>query len=113
MIRRPPGSTLFPYTTLFRSVFHALKRTLHDRGLNTAVGDEGGFAPDLESNEAALEALLEGIEAAGYTPGEDLAIALDPAASEVFRGSAYELTHEGRTLSSEEMAAYWADLDRK
>jgi enolase len=91
-------------------VFHALKKTLSGRGLNTAVGDEGGFAPDLESNEAALQALLEGIEAAGYSPGSDLAIALDPATSEVFDDGAYQLTHEGRTLSSDEMAAYWADL---
>ena len=91
-------------------VFHALKKTLKARGLNTAVGDEGGFAPDLESNEAALQALIEGIEAAGYTPGDDVAIALDPATSEIFSGGAYELEHEGRSLSSEEMAAYWADL---
>ena len=91
-------------------VFHALKRTLHDRGLSTAVGDEGGFAPDLDSNEAALEALIEGIEAAGYRPGEELAIALDPATSELFEGGSYALEHEGRTLSSEEMAAYWADM---
>src|ERR671936_2123123 len=60
-------------------VFHALKRTLHERGLSTAVGDEGGFAPNLESNEAALQALIEGIEAAGYKPGDDVVIALDPA----------------------------------
>jgi enolase len=91
-------------------VFHALKRTLHDRGLATAVGDEGGFAPDLDSNEAALEALVQGIEAAGYTPGEDVAIALDPATSEIHRDGAYELEHEGRTLSSEELAALWAEL---
>src|SRR6188472_998517 len=64
-------------------VFHALKRTLHERGLSTAVGDEGGFAPDLESNEAALAALVEGIEAAGFRPGDDVAIALDPATSEL------------------------------
>jgi enolase len=91
-------------------VFHHLKRTLHDRGLSTAVGDEGGFAPDFESNEAALQALVEGIEAAGYRPGEDVAIALDPATSEIFRDGAYVLEHEGRTLSAEELAAYWADL---
>src|SRR5687767_14180432 len=91
-------------------VFHALKRTLHDRGLGTAVGDEGGFAPDLESNEAALQALVEGIEAAGYRPGEDLFIALDPATSEVFEGGAYELEHEGRRLTSQDMASYWAEL---
>jgi enolase len=91
-------------------VFHALKRTLHDRGLATAVGDEGGFAPDLDSNEAALEALMEGIEAAGFRAGDDLAIALDPATSEVFENGSYVLEHEGRTLSSSELAAYWAEM---
>jgi len=91
-------------------VFHALKKTLGKRGLGTAVGDEGGFAPDLESNEAALQALIEGVEAAGYTPGEDVAIALDPATSEIFENGAYVLEHEGRSLSPEEMAGYWADL---
>ncbi|MEX2194062.1 MAG: phosphopyruvate hydratase [Thermoleophilaceae bacterium] len=91
-------------------VFHALKSTLKQRGLGTAVGDEGGFAPDLDSNEAALEALIEGIEAAGYAPGEDVAIALDPATSEIHADGAYELAHEGRTLSSEELAGYWAEM---
>jgi enolase len=91
-------------------VFHHLKKTLSARGQSTAVGDEGGFAPDLESNEAALQALIEGVEAAGYRPGEDVAIALDPATSEIFSEGAYRLEHEGRSLSSEEMAAYWADL---
>jgi len=91
-------------------IFHALKRTLHDRGLSTAVGDEGGFAPDLDSNEAALEMLIAGIEAAGHRPGDDVAIALDPATSEIFQNGAYVLEHEGRTLSSEEMAAYWAEM---
>jgi enolase len=91
-------------------VYHHLKRTLHERGLSTAVGDEGGFAPDLESNEAALQALVEGIRAAGYEPGDDVAIALDPAASEVHRAGAYVLEHEGRTLSPREMADYWAEM---
>jgi enolase len=91
-------------------VFHALKRTLHERGLSTAVGDEGGFAPDLGSNEEALEMLVTGIEAAGLRPGEDVAIALDPATSELFENGAYELAHEGRTLSPVELADYWADL---
>jgi enolase 1/2/3 len=90
-------------------VFHALKKSLAAKGLATAVGDEGGFAPNLESNEAALRAVLEGVEAAGYEPGGDVFIALDPATSEVFEGGAYVLEHEGRTLSSEEMAAYWED----
>jgi enolase len=91
-------------------VFHALKTTLGKRKLGTTVGDEGGFAPDLESNEAALQMLVEGVEAAGYRPGEDVAIALDPATSEIFSDGAYDLHHEGRKLSSEEMAAYWTDL---
>jgi enolase len=91
-------------------VFHALKRTLHERGLGTAVGDEGGFAPDLGSNEEALEMLTAGIEAAGYRPGEQVAIALDPATSEIHRDGAYVLEHEGRTLSAGELADYWADL---
>jgi enolase len=91
-------------------VFHALKRTLHDRGLATAVGDEGGFAPDLDSNEAALEALIAGVEAAGYRPGGEVAIALDPATSELHRDGSYVLEHEGRTLTSAEMADYWAEV---
>jgi enolase len=89
--------------------FHALKKTLHDRGLGTTVGDEGGFAPDLDSNEQALEMLLAGIEAAGYRPGQDLAIALDPAVSTIYKNGAYELEHEGRTLSAQELTDYWAD----
>ncbi|MCW3001628.1 MAG: phosphopyruvate hydratase [Conexibacter sp.] len=91
-------------------VFHALKKTLHDRKLGTTVGDEGGFAPNLESNEAALELLVAGIEAAGYTPGSDVAIALDPATSEIYENGVYDLEHEGRKLSSVELADYWADL---
>jgi enolase len=91
-------------------VFHALKRTLHERGLATAVGDEGGFAPDLASNEQALTMLVAGIEAAGYEPGTDVAIALDPATSELYRDGAYVLEHEQRTLSADELASYWAEL---
>src|SRR5438270_6270025 len=90
-------------------VFHALKGTLHDRGLGTAVGDEGGFAPDLGSNEEALEILLAGVERAGYRAGDDVAIALDPATSELFDDGRYVLEHEGRSLGSEELAGYWAD----
>jgi enolase 1/2/3 len=91
-------------------VFHALKRTLHDQGLSTSVGDEGGFAPDLDSNEAALKALVTGIEAAGLRLGDDVAIALDPATSEIFENGEYKLEHEGRSLSSAELAAYWAEM---
>ena len=91
-------------------VFHTLKATLKGRGLNTAGGDEGGFAPDLDSNEQALEVLIEAIEAAGYRPDGDVAIALDPATSEIFEAGSYSLTHEGRELSSAEMADYWAQM---
>jgi enolase len=94
-------------------VFHALKKHLASQGLATAVGDEGGFAPDLASNEAALEALVAGIEAAGHEPGRDVHIALDPATSEVFRDGAYVLEHEGRSLNAAELTGYWADaVDR-
>jgi enolase len=91
-------------------VFHRLKARLHERGLSTAVGDEGGFAPDLSSNEEALVALVDAIEAAGYRPGEDVAIALDPATSELYSDGAYVLGHEGRRLAPPELAEYWADL---
>jgi enolase len=91
-------------------VFHSLKKTLHDRGLGTAVGDEGGFAPDLQSNEEALQALIEAIGAAGYAPGEQVAIAMDPATSEFYRDESYVLEHEGRTLSADELTTYWAEL---
>jgi len=91
-------------------VFHALKGALAERGLSTAVGDEGGFAPDLESNRAALDWLMSGIQAAGLEPGSDVQVALDPATSELFEDGAYELEHEGRTLSSAELAAYWEDI---
>jgi enolase len=91
-------------------VFHNLKKTLHDRGLSTTVGDEGGFAPNLSSNEEALDVLMAGIRAAGYIPGEQVAIALDPATSEIFENGAYKLEHENRTLSSDEMSTYWIDI---
>ncbi len=91
-------------------VFHHLKRTLHERGLGTAVGDEGGFAPDFESNDQALDVLMDGIRAAGYVPGDQVAIALDPAVSELYRDGAYVLESEERSLSSEQLADYWAEL---
>jgi enolase len=89
--------------------YHVLKRLCHDRGLSTAVGDEGGFAPDLASNEAAVGLLLEAIEGAGFRPGDDIAIALDPATTELYRDGAYHLTGEGRVLSSGDLAGFWAD----
>jgi enolase len=91
-------------------VFHNLKQTLHERGLSTSVGDEGGFAPDLRSNEDALEVLIAGIRASGYVPGDQVAIALDPAVSGLYRDGVYVLEHEERTLSAEEMVGYWAEL---
>ena len=91
-------------------VFHALKGTLKARGLGATVGDEGGFAPDLESNEAALEVLMTGIESAGYDAGKDAFIALDPATSELYEGGTYVLEHEGRSLEAGELADYWADI---
>jgi enolase 1/2/3 len=91
-------------------VYHSLKGTLSKKGLSTGGGDEGGFAPDLESNRAALDFLIAAIEEAGYAPGEDVVIALDPATSEIFDDGKYVLEHEGRTLSPEEMAEYWHDI---
>ncbi len=91
-------------------VFHSLKAVLKGRGLATAGGDEGGFAPDLQSNEQALEVLIEAIEAAGFSPGDDVALALDPATSEIFSDGSYELKHEGRVLSGAEMADYWVQM---
>jgi enolase len=91
-------------------VYHELKSTLKSRDLATAVGDEGGFAPALDSNEAPLELLVTAIESAGYRAGDDVAICLDPAASEFFKNDRYELADEGRSLSSEEMVEYWATI---
>jgi enolase len=91
-------------------VFHALKGRLHDGGFATNVGDEGGFAPDLGSNAEALDWLMKGIEAAGYEPGAQIAIAMDPATSELVRDGGYELEHEGRTLAAAQLADYWADV---
>jgi enolase len=90
--------------------YHTLKKVLHDRGLATAVGDEGGFAPNLATNEDAIKVLIEAIERAGYTPGDDIAIALDPAMSELFRDGRYHLAGEGKVLTPAEMAGYWERL---
>ena len=90
--------------------YHVLKSVLDERGLSTAVGDEGGFAPDLESNEDAIKLLLEAIEKAGFAPGSDIAIALDPAVSELYRDGAYHLEGEGRVLSPADMADYWTRI---
>ncbi|MGA2012700.1 MAG: phosphopyruvate hydratase [Solirubrobacteraceae bacterium] len=107
----PVGATSFTEVMRMASeTYQELKRTLHSRGLATGVGDEGGFAPNLESNEAPLELLVSAIKAAGYEPGKDVAISLDPASSEFFSDGAYRLAGEGRTLSSAEMVDYYAKL---
>jgi enolase len=90
--------------------YHVLKQLLKDRGHSTAVGDEGGFAPNLDSNEDAIKLLVEAIAAAGFTPGDDIGIALDPATSEIFRDGSYHLTGEGRVLTPSEMTDYWKRL---
>jgi enolase len=90
-------------------VFHALKQTLHERGLGTGQGDEGGFAPELEANEQAMTLLVQAIERSGHQPGEEVFIALDPAASELFRDGHYRLDGEGRSLSAGELTDRWAD----
>ncbi len=90
-------------------IFHALKKVLHERGLATQVGDEGGYAPNLESNEDAVQLVLEAIDRAGYKAGEDVVIALDPAATELYEDGSYHLAGEGRTLSSDEMVAFWTE----
>jgi enolase len=90
--------------------YHTLKKVLHDRRLSTAVGDEGGFAPDLATNEDAIRILIEAIERAGYTPGEEIAIAMDPAMSELYRDGRYHLAGEGKVLGRDEMVEYWSRL---
>ncbi len=94
-------------------IFHTLKKKLHDRGLATGVGDEGGFAPDIASTEEALDFIMASIEAAGYTPGDDVMLALDCAATEFFKNGRYEISGEGKSLTPLEMADYLADLTAK
>ncbi|MBN1202403.1 MAG: phosphopyruvate hydratase [Anaerolineae bacterium] len=90
-------------------IYQSLKKVLAGRGYRTTVGDEGGFAPSLPSNEGAIEVILEAIQKAGYTPGQDVFIALDPAASEIYQDGKYVLAKEGRSLSGEEMVQFWVD----
>ncbi|GMU40168.1 MAG: enolase 1 [Chloroflexota bacterium] len=92
--------------------YQVLKKQLHAKGFATTVGDEGGFAPTLGSNRAAMDLLMDAIQAAGLEPGRDMAIALDPATSELFRGGAYVLEREGRTVTSAELADLWAEWVR-
>lgn len=94
-------------------IYHALKDVLKTKGLSTGVGDEGGFAPNLSSNEEAIAVIVEAIKKAGYKPGEEILLALDVAASELFKDGSYHLASENRVLTSEEMVAYYADLIEK
>ena len=94
------------------TVYHTLKKTLHDKGYSTAIGDEGGFAPNLKSNEEAIEVIIEAITKAGYKAGEDMFIAIDAASSEYYKDGKYVLEHEGKTLTAEEMVDFleaWVD----
>ena len=94
-------------------IYHSLKKLLHDKGLSTAVGDEGGFAPDLKSNEEAIQIILEATRNVGYKPGEEIFIALDPASSEFYEDGKYNLSGEGRVLTPVEMADFYVDLANK
>jgi enolase len=91
-------------------IYQSLKKVLHDRGQGTNVGDEGGFAPSLPTNESALEVIVEAIQKAGYTPGEQIMLAMDPACTELFQDGKYHLAKENRSLSSAEMVEYWAGI---
>jgi enolase len=93
--------------------FHALQKTLKSKGYSTSVGDEGGFAPDLKSNEEAIKFIISAIKAAGYRPGKDIGLAMDPAASEFYKAGKYHLKSEGRSLTSKEMVDYYEDLIHK
>jgi enolase len=110
MIMPVGADSLFDAVRIGTEIFHTLKKKLHDKGLATAVGDEGGFAPNLASPAEALDFIMSSIEAAGYKPGDDVMLALDCAASEYFKDGAYHLTGEGRVLSSAEKVDYLADL---
>ncbi|MEN9935197.1 MAG: hypothetical protein RLZZ387_1776 [Chloroflexota bacterium] len=91
-------------------IYQTLKKVLHDRGLSTTVGDEGGFAPSLPNNEAPLQVIMEAIEKAGYRPGEQVMLAMDPACTEIYENGQYHLKRDGRVLSTPEMVDYWADI---
>ncbi|KCZ83485.1 MULTISPECIES: phosphopyruvate hydratase [Hyphomonas] len=110
MIMPVSAESLSDAVRMGAEVFHALKKTLHDAGHNTNVGDEGGFAPNLASTDDAIGFIMKSIEKAGYTPGEDIALALDAASTEFFKNNKYELAGEGKSLGSDEFAAYLADL---
>ena len=110
----PVGAASFSEALRMGSeVYHALKSSLKSKGYETAVGDEGGFAPNLKSNEEAIKVIIEAIEKAGYVPGKDIYIALDPASSEFFEDGKYNLAGEGKVLTSAEMVDFYVDLVNK
>lgn len=110
----PIGATSFKQALQMNAeVFHTLKKILNKEGYNTGVGDEGGFAPNLKNNEEPLQKIVEAIKAAGYRPGEDIGICLDPAASSFYENGKYVLSAENKTLTSEQMVDYWEDLCNK
>lgn len=110
----PAGAPTFKEAIRYGAeTFHALKKILSKRGLNTSVGDEGGFAPTLSSNEAAIEIILEAIESAGYTPGKDIFLAIDAAASEFYKDGAYDLQREGKKFTGAELADFYKAWTKK
>jgi len=110
----PVGAHSFANAVRMSSeIYQSLKKVLKKKGLNTNVGDEGGFAPSLKSNVEAVEVILEAITAAGYKPGDEVFLALDPAASELYENGKYNLTREGRSLTSEQMVDFYADWVRQ
>jgi enolase len=113
MIMPVGASSLFEAVRMGSEIFHTLKKMLHDKGLSTGVGDEGGFAPDIANTTDALDFIMRAIEGAGYTPGDDVMLALDPASTEFFKDGKYHISAEGKVLTPHEMAAYYADLVAK
>jgi enolase len=110
----PVGASTFKEGLMWGvDIYHALKKVLHDKGFSTTVGDEGGFAPSLGSNQAALDVIMEAISKAGYKAGEQIFIALDPATSEIYKDGKYHLDIEGKVLDGEEMVAFWQEWARQ
>ena len=110
----PVGASSFAEAVRWGTeIYQALKGVLHARGLPTTVGDEGGFAPPLPTNEAPLEVIMEAIQKAGYTPGEQIMLAMDPAVTELYENGVYNLAREGRTMTGPELVEYWVQLVEK
>jgi enolase len=113
MIMPVGASSLFEAVRMGSEIFHTLKKMLHEKGLSTGVGDEGGFAPDIANTTDALDFIMRAVEGAGYTPGDDVMLALDPASTEFFKDGKYHISAEGKVLTPAEMAGYYADLVAK